>query len=70
MRGMPPSAWEQLDRRIVACAACPRLRTHCETVAREKRAAYRDDDYWGRPVPNFGVSTARNEIAPEIDLGS
>jgi uracil-DNA glycosylase family 4 len=39
---------------IVACARCPRLRTHCARVAREKRAAYRDEVYWGRPVPGFG----------------
>jgi uracil-DNA glycosylase family 4 len=39
---------------IVACALCPRLREHCARVAREKRAAFRDEEYWGRPVPGFG----------------
>ena len=39
---------------VVACGACPRLVAWREQVARDKRAAYRDDDYWGRPVPGFG----------------
>lgn len=39
---------------IVACEACPRLRKYCAKVAREKRRAYRDDVYWGKPVPGFG----------------
>ncbi|HUR21393.1 MAG TPA: uracil-DNA glycosylase [Vicinamibacterales bacterium] len=55
----PNRAWAQLQHDIVACTRCPRLRAHCQTVAREKRAAYRDFDYWGRPVPNFGALTAR-----------
>lgn len=44
---------------IVACTRCERLRTHCETVAREKKRAHRDDEYWGRPVPGFGDPNAR-----------
>jgi uracil-DNA glycosylase family 4 len=44
---------------IVACARCPRLRRHCLAVARAKRRAYRDEDYWGRPVPAFGAAGAR-----------
>ena len=43
-----------LERAIVACGKCPRLREHCALVAREKRRAYRDATYWGRPVPGFG----------------
>jgi uracil-DNA glycosylase family 4 len=39
---------------IIACDACPRLRTYCQRVAREKNAAHRDDVYWARPVPGFG----------------
>jgi uracil-DNA glycosylase len=39
---------------VVACAACPRLVAWRQEVARDKRAAYRDEDYWGRPVPGFG----------------
>jgi len=48
-----------VDRAIIACEACPELREYCRTVAREKRAAYRDEDYWGRPVPNLGPVNAR-----------
>jgi uracil-DNA glycosylase len=43
-----------LQDRIVACELCPRLRAHCREVARIKRRAYRDQEYWGRPVPSFG----------------
>ncbi len=46
-------------RAVVACERCPRLRAHCERVAREKRRAYRDERYWGRPVPGFGDPRAR-----------
>jgi len=46
--------WNELNRDIVACERCPRLRAHCRQVAQEKRRAYRDWTYWGRPVPNFG----------------
>lgn len=48
-----------LERAVVACEACPRLREHCRTVAEKKRAAYRDQTYWGRPVPSFGDPHAR-----------
>ena len=44
---------------IVNCDACPRLRKYCAAIAREKRRAYRDDVYWGRPVPGFGDARAR-----------
>jgi uracil-DNA glycosylase family 4 len=44
---------------IVSCERCPRLRQYCRDVAREKRRAYRDDTYWGRPVPGFGDPSAR-----------
>jgi uracil-DNA glycosylase len=50
---------DRLNLRIIACRRCPRLRTWCEQVAREKRRAYADDAYWGRPVPNFGDPQAR-----------
>jgi uracil-DNA glycosylase family 4 len=39
---------------VVHCVACPRLVAWREAVAREKRAAFRDEEYWGRPVPGFG----------------
>jgi uracil-DNA glycosylase len=44
---------------IVACQRCTRLREYCERIAREKRAAYRDELYWARPVPGFGDPKAR-----------
>jgi uracil-DNA glycosylase family 4 len=47
-----------LDRAVVGCRACPRLVDWRERVATEKRAAYRDETYWGRPVPGFGPSDA------------
>ena len=44
-----------LADRIVACRRCPRLVAYCREVARTKRRAYRDEEYWGKPVPTFGV---------------
>ncbi len=44
----------ELEARIVDCRRCPRLVAWREQVAREKRAAFRDQEYWGRPVPGFG----------------
>ncbi|MBB6381173.1 uracil-DNA glycosylase family 4 [Pseudonocardia eucalypti] len=49
----------RLDQAVSECRACPRLVTWRERVAREKRAAYADQTYWGRPVPGFGPSDAR-----------
>ena len=45
--------------KVVECRACERLVAWREDVAREKRAAYKDEQYWGRPVPGFGDPTAR-----------
>ena len=50
---------EELERQITTCRRCPRLVEWREQVAREKRAAFRDWDYWGRPVPGFGDPAAR-----------
>jgi len=44
---------------IVECDRCPRLRTYCAEIARVKKRAYRDQTYWGRPVPGFGDPDAR-----------
>jgi uracil-DNA glycosylase len=44
----------ELRSEIVACKACKRLVLHREQVSSEKRAAFRDDDYWGKPLPGFG----------------
>jgi uracil-DNA glycosylase len=43
-----------LEREIVSCRTCPRLVAWREKVAREKRASFKDEVYWGRPVPGFG----------------
>lgn len=48
-----------LEERVTTCRRCPRLVEWRERVAREKRAAYRDEPYWGRPVPGFGDPDAR-----------
>ena len=48
-----------LHREIVACEKCVRLRKHCQEVARVKRRAYIDQEYWGKPVPPFGDPAAR-----------
>ncbi|MGH9717953.1 MAG: uracil-DNA glycosylase [Candidatus Acidiferrales bacterium] len=45
---------EELNHEVVGCRKCPRLVRYREMVAREKRAAFRDWEYWGRPVPGFG----------------
>lgn len=54
-----PKALQLARRGIVACTSCPRLRAYCEGVARTRRAAYRDDVYWGLPVPGYGDPAAR-----------
>ena len=54
-----PDSLEAVSREVIACEACPRLRAHCRQVAETRRAAYRDETYWGRPVPSFGDSRAR-----------
>jgi uracil-DNA glycosylase family 4 len=48
-----------LSREIVQCEQCPRLREYCRAVAQAKRRAYRDWEYWGKPVPGFGDPRAR-----------
>ena len=53
------STLPQVATDIIACTRCERLRTYCQRVAREKKAAHRHDAYWGRPVPGFGDPEAR-----------
>src|SRR4030095_6882275 len=53
------AALDALNEAVVDCRRCPRLVEWRERVAREKRAAFRDWDYWGRPVPGFGDPQAR-----------
>ena len=48
-----------LNERIVACRLCPRLVAYREKVARERRRAYRNEEYWGRPLPGFGDPHAK-----------
>jgi uracil-DNA glycosylase len=55
----PPAPLATVHQQIVTCARCERLRTYCERVARDKKAAHRADVYWGRPVPGFGDPRAQ-----------
>ncbi len=66
--GQPTSEWrivalvvglEHLNQRIVSCRKCPRLTMWRESVATEKRAAYRSEIYWGKPISGFGDSGAQ-----------
>ena len=53
-------AWlTELNAEVVTCVRCPRLVEYREKIAREKRRAYRDCEYWGKPVPGFGDPNAR-----------
>ena len=54
-----PTTWQMHNTEVIACRRCPRLVAWREQVAREKRRAYRDWDYWGKPVPAFGDPHAR-----------
>ncbi len=49
----------QVNAAIVACQRCPRLREYCAAVAQEKRRAFREETYWGKPLPGFGDPQAR-----------
>ncbi|MGR4065086.1 MAG: uracil-DNA glycosylase [Vulcanimicrobiaceae bacterium] len=55
----PAGVLESIERRVIACERCPELREYCARVAREKRRAYLDVEYWGKPVPAFGDPDAR-----------
>src|SRR5512136_1881991 len=48
----------QVNAAIVACERCPRLRKYCATITRQKRRAFRDQTYWGKPIPGFGDAQA------------
>lgn len=56
---MSEHEWEELTETVHACRRCPRLVAWREEVARKKRAAYRDWDYWGKPLSGFGDHRAR-----------
>jgi len=53
------TALVQLNRELIACTRCSRLSEYCQQIGREKRRAYRDCDYWAKPVPGFGDVNAR-----------
>lgn len=55
----PRESLHILNQEIIACRKCPRLVVYREKVAREKRRAYRDCAYWGKPVPGFGDPRAQ-----------
>lgn len=52
------SSLEKLNRTITACRRCPRLVTWCRNVAETRRAAFRHETYWGKPIPGFGDPAA------------
>ncbi|MGH9095643.1 MAG: hypothetical protein ACRDXE_10820, partial [Acidimicrobiales bacterium] len=54
-----PDDLDHLRLEVTACRACPRLVAWREQVAAERRAAFADEVYWGRPVPGFGDPGAR-----------
>ena len=56
---MATITWESLHEQIVTCRQCPRLVEYRERIARERKRAHRDQEYWGRPVPGFGDHRAR-----------
>src|SRR3954447_12315301 len=56
------AALEALNQAVIDCRRCPRLVEWRERVAREKRAAFRDETYWGRPMPGFGDPAARGLV--------
>jgi uracil-DNA glycosylase len=56
--------FDTLNARIIACERCPRLRDHCTEIARVRRRAYSEWEYWGHPVPSFG-----DPEAPVLALG-
>jgi uracil-DNA glycosylase family 4 len=60
MKRMPVPNWlKVLNAEVISCTRCPRLVVYREQIAREKRRAYRDCEYWGKPVPGFGDPHAR-----------
>jgi uracil-DNA glycosylase family 4 len=51
--------WDLLNAEVVSCQLCPRLVAWREQVAEQKRRMFKDEEYWGRPVPGFGDRKAR-----------
>ena len=59
LRALDARSLAAVSAAVVACERCPRLRAYCLRIAREKKRAFRDQIYWGRPVPGFGDPRAR-----------
>lgn len=55
----PAASLKGLQQEIVSCERCPRLRAHCTRIAQVRKRAYREWEYWGRPVPSLGDPDAR-----------
>jgi uracil-DNA glycosylase family 4 len=71
--GAAPTTLERLEDEIVSCRACPRLVAWREEVGAVRRAAFRDEEYWSRPVPGFGdpdASIAVVGLAPAAHGGN
>jgi uracil-DNA glycosylase family 4 len=49
---------DDVNAAIVRCGKCPRLRQYCKAIAEQRRRAFRDETYWGKPLPGFGDSAA------------
>ena len=49
----------QLNKDVIACTSCPRLVSYCQKIGQEKKRAFRDCEYWAKPVPGFGDPKAR-----------
>src|SRR5689334_9858654 len=59
VRKTRPSVLSAVRTAIISCERCPRLRSYCQEVGRVKKASFRHDVYWARPVPGFGDPNAR-----------
>ena len=59
IRAQAPLTLSAVQDTIISCEACSRLRTYCKDVGRIRKAAFKNDIYWARPVPGFGDPNAR-----------
>src|SRR5829696_4785477 len=59
IRAKAPLTLSAVRDTIISCEACARLRTYCKDVGRIRKAAFKNDVYWARPVPGFGDPNAR-----------
>src|SRR2546425_698582 len=63
------SSLADVNRAIVACTRCPRLRAYCARVARERKREFRDWEYWGKPVPGVGELRLLRRVRVVVTLG-